>query len=90
VMNRAVMNANNGQMPVYPTLSKLTGYFSPGAIELAGDARHCMMSSVTKLKYLGDYIDVGFSIMSPGDILIHLFVTIILLGLINEFNRRGN
>jgi len=88
-LNRIVMDANGGQMPVHPSISKLTGYFKEGAIEAAQDARHVLMSQSTKLSFLGDYIDVGFSIMSPGDILIHLFVTLIIYGVIKELNRKG-
>ena len=61
-----------------------------GAIEAAGDARHALMSETTRMKFLGDYIDVGFSIMSPGDILIHGFVTLVILGVINELNKELN
>ena len=88
-MNKAVMNANGGRMPVYPTVSRLTGYFRDGAMETAGDARHMLMSAETKLRFLGDYIDIGYSIMSPGDILIHGFVTVVVYGVIRELNRKG-
>lgn len=88
-MNKLVMNANAGRMPVYPSISKYTGYFVNGALEVSGDLRHVIMSDTTKLKYLGDYIDVGFSIMSPGDVLMHIFITLVIFGTINEFNRKG-
>lgn len=89
VMNRVVMNANGGRMPVFPTVSRFTGYFKTGALEAAEDVRHILMSSETPLKYLGDYIDVGFSIMSPGDILMHGFVTLVIYGVVKELNRKG-
>ena len=88
-MNKAVMNANGGKMPVYPTLSKLTGYYTGGALEASGDARHMLMTGATQLGFLGDYIDVGFSIMSPGDVLMHGFVTLVVYGVIRELNRKG-
>lgn len=88
VLNRLVMAANDGHMPVYPTLSRLTGYFVNGAMEASGDAVHVLMTQSTHLKGLGDYIDVGFSIMSPGDVLIHGFITLIILGVIEKVNRK--
>lgn len=86
VMNRLVIAANGGKMPVYPTLSRLTGYFDLGALESGFDSVHTMMDSNTALRVLGDYIDVGFSIMSPGDLLIHGFSAIIFYGAIKSLN----
>lgn len=86
LLNRLVMHANAGQMPVYSTLSRLTGYFRIGAIEASGDARHVLMSASTHLNFLGDFIDIGFSIMSLGDLLIHGFVTLIVYSVITKLN----
>ena len=47
-----------------------------------------MMSESTKLNFLADYIDVGFSVISPGDVLIHSFTTIIVFCVIVKLNRR--
>ena len=88
MMNRIVMNVNGGRMPVYPTLSRLTGYYQPEALEMSGDMRHVLMSEGTKLNFLGDFIDVGFSIMSIGDLLIHGFVALIIYCVIVDVNRR--
>ncbi len=87
ILNRLVMNANGGRMPVYPTLTRLTGYFDPGALSGGLDAVHLQMGSDTALNFLGDYIDVGFSIMSPGDLLIHGFTAVIFYGVIKSLNR---
>ena len=88
VLNRLVMGANGGRMPVYPTLSRLTGYYNPGALSGGFDAIHLPMDANTPLGFLGDYIDVGFSIMSPGDLLIHGFIAVILFGAIKSLNSR--
>lgn len=77
ILNELAKHANGGKMPVYPTLSRLTGYFSEEA--LANSSLHIMGNSDTKLKILCDYIDVGYSIISVGDLLVHLFVFIIFL-----------
>lgn len=88
VMNKLVMKANGGAMPVFPTLSVKTGYYRDGVMEAAGDARHVLMSGSTKMNVLADYIDVGFSIMSLGDLLIHGFTTLVVYGVIAELNKR--
>lgn len=86
-MNRIVMQANGGRMPVRPSLSAASHYFREGALELSGDVRHLLAGETTKLNFLADYIDVGFSIMSPGDVLIHLFTTIVIYCVIAKCNQ---
>lgn len=86
-LNRWVMAANGGRMPVYPTLSRWTGYYRDGAMAAAGDGLHVLMDGSTRLKLLGDWIDVGFSIMSIGDVLIHGFVFWIVYRTICTWNR---
>lgn len=88
LMNRLALAANGGKMPVYPSLSRLTGYFDPSALTGGFDAVHMLMDERTALKFLGDYIDVGFSIMSPGDLLIHSFSAVILYGAIKSLNKK--
>jgi hypothetical protein len=87
-LNRLVISANGGKMPVYPTLSRLTGYFDPGALQAGFDSAHALLNGNTALGFLGDYIDVGFSIMSPGDLLIHGFTAVVFYGAIRSLNNR--
>lgn len=87
-LNRLAMAANGGYMPVKPTLSKLTGYYKESALDLSGDAVHRIMNGGTKLKALCDFIDTGFSVMSVGDVLIHLFTSIVIFGVILYEDRR--
>ena len=86
VLNKFVMAQNGGLMPVYPSLSYLTGYVTP---ELFGsmDSVHVLGDTATKFKVLTDYIDYGYSILSPGDLLIHLFACFMLYGMITAVNR---
>ena len=77
-LNAIVINANDGHMPVYATLSELTGFFHETALGSTVDELHIIMSDATRLNFLGDYIDLGFCIMSPGDILIHFFVSAVI------------
>ncbi len=86
LLNRLAMSSNGGKMPVYATLSKLTGYYDPAAIQSV-DNIHIAGDETVKLKFLTDYIDTGSSILSIGDVLIHSFVFIVIYYSIKEINR---
>lgn len=87
LLNKLVIAENAGKMPVYPSLSYLTGYVTP---EMVGslDSLHFIGGPETKLRFLSDYIDYGYCILSPGDLLIHLFACIMLYALIKAVNAR--
>lgn len=82
-MNRFVMSQNGGKMPVYATLSKHTGYFDEMVLGTA-DQIHILGNEATKYKILTDYIDVGYSILSIGDVLIHAFIFMVVYDTIKE------
>ncbi len=84
-LNRFVIAQNGGKMPVFPSLSYLTGYCSPGSFG-AADSVHVLGGEATKYWFLADYIDVGYSVLSPGDLLVHLFVLILLYYTIKAIN----
>jgi hypothetical protein len=84
-LNKFVMSQNAGKMPVFATLSKLTGYYDAAAIHTV-DSIHIVGNAGTNFKILSDYIDLGFSILSIGDLLIHSFTTIIVYYVIKEIN----
>lgn len=76
-------------MPVFPTLTYWTGYASPEAFEKARQVAndfHILGSDQTKLKWLTDWIDLGYSVLSIGDVLIRVFVVLVLYGAIKEIN----
>ena len=77
VMNKIVMAANGGKMPAFPTLSLRTGYFDPALLEAPGSI-HCLGTEATRLKFLTDYIDIGYSVLSIGDLFIRAFVVLIV------------
>ena len=52
----------------------------------AADALHVLGNAETKVKFLTDYIDYGYSILSVGDVFIHLFFCIMLYSLIKAVN----
>jgi hypothetical protein len=85
ILNRFVISQNGGKMPVFASLSKITGYYDSSAI-LTADKLHIIGSEATKYKILTDFIDVGYCILSVGDLLIHAVVLLIIYGVIKEVN----
>jgi hypothetical protein len=85
VLNNIAIAANNGKMPVFPALSYLTGYVKQASFTNAADI-HILGNSSVKLKYLTDIIDVGYSILSIGDVFIRLFAFIIIYSAIKNSN----
>lgn len=85
-LNKLAMLVNGGKMPVFPTLSYITGYVKPDSFSKVNDI-HILGSSETKLKVLTDYFDLGYSILSIGDIFIRLFTFIIIYNSIKYINQ---
>jgi len=85
-LNNIAIGANNGKMPVFPTLSYLTGYAKPDSFMKVKDI-HILGSGVTKLRFLTDIIDVGYCVMSIGDICIRVFAFIIIFNTIKVINK---
>jgi len=85
-LNKLVMNANGGKMPVFPTLSRFTGYYNETALTNVENI-HCVGTTASKLKILTDYIDVGYCILSIGDLFVHAFTFIILFYTIKSLNK---
>jgi hypothetical protein len=88
-LNKFVISQNGGKMPVFPSLSKITGYFKVSTIGIA-DNIHIIGSETTRFKFLTDYIDLGNSILSIGDVLIHSFTFIVIYYAIKEINKGLN
>lgn len=87
LLNDIAIKANNGFMPVYPTLSYITGYASPNTFNLVNDI-HMLGNLECKMKILTDYIDIGYSILSIGDVFIRIFVFVIIFASIKEINKQ--
>lgn len=85
-LNKLAISANGGSMPVFPTLSYITGYAKPDSFLKVEDI-HTLGNEATKLKVLTDYIDIGYSILSIGDIFIRLFTFIIIYNSIKYINK---
>jgi hypothetical protein len=85
ILNKLTIFANGGKMPVFPTLSYITGYAKPDSFTIVNDI-HILGNDTTKLKFLTDYIDLGYSILSIGDIFIRFFTFIIVFSTIKYIN----
>lgn len=84
-LNNIAISANNGKMPVFPNLSYVTGYVKQDAIMKINDI-HVLGNSSIKLKFLTDIIDVGYSILSIGDVFIRFFAFIVIFNTIKAIN----
>lgn len=85
LLNDLAIKANNGFMPVYPTLSYITGYTKANMFNTIQDI-HILGTSETNLKILTDFIDLGYSVLSIGDVLIRVFVFLIIYNSIKKAN----
>lgn len=83
ILNVIVMNANGGKMPVYPSLSYYTGYIKADTLQKA-DTIHMAGNEFVKMKILTDYIDLGYTIMSIGDIFVRIFAFIMVFEAIKK------
>ncbi|MEG2290970.1 MAG: DUF5317 family protein [Clostridium sp.] len=86
MLNNIAMAMNNGMMPVFPKLSYITGYLTVESFSKVNDI-HVLGNSETKLKFLTDIFDTGYSILSLGDIFIRFYVFIIIYKSIKYINK---
>lgn len=86
LLNKIVISANDGKMPVFPKLSYATGYIKDSSFINSNDI-HALGNEATKFKFLSDIIDIGYSVMSIGDICIRLFGVIIIYNSIKYINK---
>ena len=85
VLNDIAIKANGGFMPVYQSLSYLTGRAALEKYQMINDI-HILGSSETKVKFLTDFIDLGYTILSIGDICMRIFVFMIIYNSIKKIN----
>ena len=87
LLNKTAMWANNGKMPVHFTLSKLTGFANESMFDAPGSI-HILMDQSTKLNILGDFIDLGYCVMSIGDIIMKAYFVIVFYQMIRIMEQR--
>ncbi|GAA0126598.1 DUF5317 family protein [Clostridium sp. CTA-19] len=76
-LNKIAILKNNGKMPVFPTLSYKTGYATKEAFNIVKDI-HILGDENSSVIFLTDIFDLGYSVLSIGDILIRAYVFIII------------
>ena len=59
-----------------------------GFIEGQEDGIHVLGNAETKMKFLTDFIDLGYTILSIGDLCIRVFVFIVIYNAIKKINSR--
>lgn len=85
LLNDIAIKANNGFMPVFQSLSyhirkfTLENYYRVNDIHILGNRN-------SNVKFLTDYIDLGYTILSVGDVCIRIFVFLILYYSIKKIN----
>lgn len=77
MLNNIAIKANGGYMPVFPSLSYITGYATKESFSIVKDI-HILGGAQTKLPFLCDFIDLGYSVLSIGDVFIRVFVFIVI------------
>jgi len=80
-LNKMAMFYNNGKMPVFPTSSLSIGYSKIDMFEktfLFNDFHILGNYITTKLIFLCDTWDIFIAILSPGDIFIRFYVSVVL------------
>ena len=70
---------------MFPKLSYVTGYATVESFNKVNDI-HILGNSETKLKFLTDIFDIGYSILSLGDVFIRFYVFIIIFKSIKHIN----
>ena len=86
ILNETAIWANGGKMPVFPSNTLITGYVTDWPFTTI-DNLHVLGSSSTHLVFLTDIFDIGYSVLSIGDIFIRLFVFIIIYNTVKYLNK---
>ncbi|WP_294392351.1 DUF5317 family protein [uncultured Clostridium sp.] len=86
-LNDIAISANGGFMPVYQSLSYLTGRVTLEEYKMINDI-HILANAETKMKFLTDFIDLGYTILSVGDLCIRVFVFLVIYSAIKKINDR--
>lgn len=72
ILNQVAIHFNHGKMPIFPSLSYITGYVNPRMLTQVSQI-HILGDAHTRLYFLTDILDLGYTILSVGDILIRVF-----------------
>lgn len=88
LLNKIAIGVNGGKMPVFPRLTLITGYMPKESLNTI-DNLHILGDHSTNLLFLTDIFDIGYSILSIGDIFIRAFVFIIIYQSVRFLNNNS-
>ncbi len=88
LLNNFVMAQNGGKMPVFPNFSYITGYANPQSFSKT-QGIHILGTAQTKWWVLSDILDIGWSVLSIGDILIRCFVLFTVYYTVKALNNKS-
>lgn len=86
-LNDIAIKANEGFMPVYQSLSYFIGRVPLENVKMVNDI-HILGDTQTKVKVLTDFIDLGYTILSIGDVFMRVFVFVIIYNSIKKINNQ--
>lgn len=85
LLNDIAIKANDGVMPVFESLSAALGTSKYETYNMVGNI-HVIGNIEAKFKFLTDYIDLGYNVLSIGDIFIRVFVFITIYYAVKKIN----
>ena len=86
-LNKLATNSNFGYMPTYPSITFWTGYIKPDGFI---DGVHVLGNAYSNMVFLCNTWDLGFTVLSPGDLIIRFFPYIILYYSIKISSKKFN
>jgi len=84
-LNKLAMYYNDNQMPTYPSVTFWVGYIKPDGFI---DGVHVLGNAYSNMILLCNIWDLGFTVLSPGDVIIRFFPLIILFYSIKKSNEK--
>jgi len=83
-LNRLALYYNNNKMPTYPSISYWTKYIKPDGFI---DGVHIIGDAYSNMVLLCNTWDLGFTVLSLGDVIVRIFPFIILYHSIKRSNK---
>ena len=86
-LNNIAITSNGGKMPVFPSTSYLTGYVNVDTFSKVSDI-HILGSNLVNNKILTDVIDLGYTILSLGDVFIRVLPFLLVFYAVKSQNEK--
>lgn len=85
ICNRIALFFNNNYMPTYPSISYWTKYIKPDQLFI--DGIHIIGNPYSAAIPICNVLDIGFTVVSLGDLIIRFYVFLIVYHAIKNSNR---